>query len=109
MYLQRFIVDFVPGRPPEKVRRCAQDSTAEGLPWGTERASIDMVKQFLMNRMPICCVKVLREHIHGPEVPCRVPAEAWPALKLHLCQPSAAHASLSDYPPMVNDEAERLE
>ncbi len=104
-FFQRFIVDFVPGCPPEEVRRWAQDFTAAGLPWGVERrVSIDMVKQFLMQRISMFRAQVLPDLILGPQIPCRVPAEHWRALRRHLCEHGAARAFLSAYPPVNAEE-----
>ena len=83
-FFEGFIVDFVLDCPPEEVHRWAHEFTAETLPWGGQRVSIsiDMVKQFLMQRISMFRAQVLPCLILGPHIPCRVPAEHWDILEL---------------------------
>ncbi len=103
-FFQCFIHDFVPSCRPEELQAWARRFTQRQETWGGCSVSIDMVKQFLMNRISNFRAVELPDIILHPDVPWHVPADHWQQLIEHLCDEPAASHFLDQY-PSVNDIA----
>ena len=102
-----FVSDFVPGMAPWELGGWAQRFiTDEGSPWGGIGISIDMAKQFLMQRISCFRAEFLKETVTCPGIPCTVPVERRGEFEKSLLDWESARTFLKAYPP-VTEEKER--
>ena len=96
-FFYNFILDFVPGCPAEELKNSAQRFTDSNGPWDSG-VSIDMVKQFLMQRISSFRGQELSEDVADPWSPFIVPVAMRRRFFDYLCQEGPAREHLMSYP-----------
>ena len=96
-FFYNFILDFVPGCPAEELKNSAQRFTDSNGPWDSG-VSIDMVKQFLMQRISSFRGQELSEDMADPWSPFIVPVAMRRRFFDYLCQEGPAREHLMSYP-----------
>ena len=92
-----FVLDFVPGCPKEDLMISAARFTLSDDTWNSG-ISIDMFKQFLMQRISTFRAGELSEDIADPWSPFIVPVAMRARFLDYLCQVDPARAHLTSYP-----------
>ena len=96
----RFVLDFVPDCPEDELRGRAKQFVSNPNTWGCGKISIDMVKQFLMQRISTFGAAELSEDSIRPGSAFRVPLQGRTGFFDHLCQEDPAALHLKSYPPV---------
>ena len=93
-----FVAGFTPGEPEESLQRHAKRLTCEDGPWRSSRISIDMAKQFLMQRISSFRAAEVSQELGMPDAPFRVPPESRARFFDHVCDAAAGRQYLQVYP-----------
>lgn len=96
-FFMHFVLDFVPGCLEEDLQHYAKQFTSSNT-WGSGTISIDMVKQFLMQRISTFRAAELSDDSFGPDQPFIVPSSLRKSFFDHLCAEEPAQQHLKSYP-----------
>ena len=96
----RLVLDFVPDCPEDELRDRANQLARTPSTWGCGRISIDMVKQFLMQRISSFGAVKFSEDSIRPGSAFRVPLQERKDFFDNLCEEDPAALHLKSYPPV---------
>ena len=82
------------------LQQWAELFTTDASLWASGAVSIDMAKQFLMQRISSFRVRFLLDQDLAPDSPCRVPPESWNAFVQRLTDCKSAQTFLAGCPPV---------
>ena len=93
-----FISEFVPGCPQGTLQKWAELFTSDDSVWGSSTVTIDMVKQFLMQRISSFRARYFLDQISALDSPFLVPNYSWDDFAKHLADCKSAEEFLAGYP-----------
>ena len=96
-----FVLEFIPDHPKEDLQIHSEQFIDSGAPWSSG-VSIDMMKQFLMQRISNFREAELKDDITDPWKPFVVPAPKRASFLAYLCQAEPACSHLQSYPRVAD-------
>ena len=97
-FFHRFVLDFVPGCSDEYLQARAKQFIGKSNTWGSDSISIDMVKQFLMQRISAFRAAQLSNGSVRPGTTFVVPKDMQSHFFDYLCEEEPAIKHLDCYP-----------